>query len=265
MDEIIVRGDPFDCNENTSQEDRRVRTKFQKTNITLSVSELPTRAHHPIVEIPMGDPFTCYVQEILAKTVFRSDLPSQPPDKDNDAPDLYMDKLNYHKAVMGTKHFKETILTPLTERLAGTLEAILDPSLLDAIIHFPRLVAEKIPMIPSNSNSVVSNSDWSSKVGANIRLTFTQGTNNFSIIVLPPEAEYIKGLHNIFHLEKYVIVMILECIKGAIIENYTQAWTTLATPDYAEKAIQDWDDLTFIPFVDNAFSLSLIIKFFNSS
>jgi hypothetical protein len=250
MDEIIVRGDPFDCNENTSQEDQRIRSKFQKTKAPPSVS--------PHTFTPeMGDPFTCYVQEILAKTLFRSDLPTQPPDKDNDAPELYMDKMNYHKAVMGAKHFRESILRPLLEKISSILEALLEPSLLDAILHFPRLTSEK---------TSISTSEWSSKVGANIRLVFTQTNQVFSILVLSAEAEYIKALHNIFHLEKYVIVMILQSIKeaGATIENYTQAWKTLTTPEFAERPIEEWDDLTFIPFIDNALALQKIIKFFNS-
>lgn len=268
MDEIIERGDPFDCDENTSQEDRRVRPLFEKTKrkIEQSVSLPPPP---PPMDLQNLDGFTCYVQEIIAKTIFRTTIPSQPPDKEVDSPELYTDKMNYHRAVTGAKQFKDAY-NGLKERISEKLSHTLESSVYEAIMFTPRLLCQKM-----KKEGDVEVSDWSqipfenNKGSEKIRLTFitTRGdVEDLILYVTDSEAEYIKGLHNLFHLEKYVTTILLECVKDPeitrAIENYTHAWTVLATPTYAGKPIREWEDLTFINFVDYLYSLHLMLEFF---
>ena len=105
-------------------------------------------------------------------------------------------------------------------------------------------------------------SDWSGLTGAGYLLSF--GNNSFNINVSHFEAEFIKGLHNLYHLEKYITTIIIDSVKDAegAIQNYAQAWEFLATPAYAEKPIKDWEDLTFILFVDYMLQLWMVILFF---
>lgn len=265
MDEIIERGDPFDCDENTSQEDRRVRAHFknQKTE--------PIKGPRQVEEMNPAhqnlDGFTCFVQEIMARVLFRSNIPSQPPDKEADTPELYKDKTNYHRAVAGSKEFKEKTLGPLREKISEKLLFVLEPPLFDALLNAPRLLPQKM-----KKEHEVRFSDWSSQPFSSeekIRLTFitTRGDiEDLILYVTESESEYIKALHNLFHLEKYITLIILESAKdpqiSSAMENYTHAWTLLTTPDYAEKAVKDWDDMTFINFVDYIYSLHLMLEFF---
>lgn len=280
IDEIILRGDPFDCNENTSQEERRVKRVL---SLPPSGGErkdpTPSSLKGVVILPPSGgennnfpqgsaqmDCFTEYVKEILAKTVFRTSIPSQPPDKEFDTPELYADKINYQRAVAGSKRFKEEVFTPLLERISEQVESVIDPRLYQAILKAPRLVAEK-------TKTVNEPSEWSSFVLKTnlvlLRFIIPKGNmEDVSIRVTPSEAEYIKALHNLFHLEKYVMAVLLSSIKDNSdqpIENYTQAWTLLATPTYADRSIREWEDLTFIPFVDNLLSLWKVVEFFGRS
>jgi hypothetical protein len=66
-------------------------------------------------------------------------------------------------------------------------------------------------------------------------------------------------------LKKYIVITLFDALKDQKIENYTQAWNLLATPDYAEKPISDWEELTFIPFVENILSLWRVIEFFKKT
>jgi hypothetical protein len=81
--------------------------------------------------------------------------------------------------------------------------------------------------------------------------------------VIQSEAEFIKALHNLYHLEKYVTAIIIDSVKdaGDAIKNYKQAWQLLATEPYAEKPIENWEELTFIPFVDYMLQLCMTINF----
>lgn len=272
MDDIILNGDPFDGDENTSQEDKRARERFAKKRAKPAeglanrealrngaICEMIAVSSEPLLDIGVGpiDPFTCYVQEILAKTIFRNNIPSEGPDKERDSPELYRDKQTFHRAVTGAKRFREETLGPLLERLAALLEATLDAELVAAITRVPRLVVHtKQP----DTNA----SDWSGTArGATVKLEFFNGPERVaSLNVLPAEAEYIKALHNVFHLEKYVIAVLLDSLRSANIENYTQSWIAIATPDYAAKPIQQWEELTFIPFVDYMLALWLTVKYF---
>jgi hypothetical protein len=254
MDCIIERGDPFDCEENTSQEDRRVRAKFSTTTLKKEKVEKRERVEEEVRK--MGDPFTSYVQEILAKTVFRNSIPSQPPDKEKDAPDLLRDKMTYHAAVQGAQHFKDEILKPLLLKIDSIVVDKLDNNLYYALREECRMTVTKI-----NQKDVVS--DWSGTEGAVCMLSI--GTS-YSLNVLQTEAEFLKALHNMYHLEKYIIAIIIDSVKnsGDAIQNYTQAWEFLATPAYAEKPIQDWEELTFILFVDYMLQLWMTIRFFQT-
>lgn len=270
IDDIILRGDPFDGNENTSEEERRVKRVW---GVVVSpppsggeAKQMSVLVENPSVEKgaePPMDSFTEYVKEILAKSVFRTSIPTQPPDKEFDSPQLYLDKLNYQRAVFGSRRFKEEVLMPLLEQLSERLESKLDPPLYNAILKAPRLVAEK-------TKKTDEPSEWSSFVLKSplvkLRFIIPKGdVEDVTLHVTPSEAEYIKALHNIFHLEKYVTLVIFDSVKqnsDQKIENYTQAWTLLATPDYADKPIKEWEDLTFIPFIDNLLSLQKVVQFF---
>lgn len=249
MDCIIERGDPFDCTENTSQEDRRVRSKYSSSKKRAAPLETVEMQENP------KDPFTCFVQEILAKTVFRDSIPSQPPNKETDSPDLLRDKIMYHAAVQGSRHFKKEILDPLLQKIDSMIHDKLDIDLYYAIREQCRMTVTKIP------EPVIS--DWSGIQGAEYTLNFGQ---SFSINVSVSESEFIKALHNLYHLEKYITAIIIDNVKKSegCFENYTQAWEFLATSFYAEKPIKDWEDLTFILFVDYMLQLWMTIQFFQT-
>lgn len=248
MDCIIERGDPFDCPENTSQEDRRVRAKYS------SKMKRAPDGGNVVAPIVVGDSFTCYTQEILAKTVFRNSIPSQPPNKETDSPDLLRDKNMYHAAVRGSHVFKQEILKPILAKVDAAIHQTLDDAFYRALKEECRMTVTKL------SKEVVS--DWSGLAGAGYLLSF--GNNSFNINVSHFEAEFIKGLHNLYHLEKYITTIIIDSVKDAegAIQNYAQAWEFLATPAYAEKSIKDWEDLTFILFVDYMLQLWMVILFF---
>lgn len=201
----------------------------------------------------MGDPFTGYVQEVIAKTVFRNSIPSQPPDKEKDSPELYQDKLLYHAAVQGAQHFKEKTLKPLLSKMDGLIENKLDSELYHALREHCRMTVTKI-----NQKGILS--DWSGKEGAVFLLCIGPSV---SLNVIQSEAEFIKALHNLYHLEKYVTAIIIDSVKdaGDAIKNYRQAWQFLATEPYAEKPIEKWEELTFIPFVDYMLQLCMTISF----
>jgi hypothetical protein len=260
IDDIIIRGDPFDCDEDTSQEDKRIRRGVVSPPSGGGNKNKNTSFEQGAADMTSIDPFTGYVKEILAKTVFRASIPSQPPDKEFDTPELYLDKLNYQRAVAGSKRFKEELFIPLLEKISEQLESTIDANLYEALLKAPRLVAEK-------TKTVNEPSEWSSFVLktnlVNLRFIIPKGNvEDVSIRVTPSEAEYLKALHNIFHLEKYIMVVIFDSIKDQKIENYTQAWNVLTTPTYAERPIKDWEDLTFIPFIDYLLSLYKTIEFF---
>lgn len=269
MDEIIERGDPFDCDENTSQEDKRIRSRYEKTKKREESKGLITQ-DSVLMNLSSLDGFTCFVQEMIAKTLFRSNIPSQPPNRELDDPELYKDKVNYHRAVAGSKEFREKVWIPLKEKVSEKMAFVLEPLLYDALLNTPRLLYEKMKKEHDVHFSDWSNTPFSSSGGGDkIRLTFitTRGdVEDLVLYVLESEAEYIKALHNLFHLEKYVATVIIECAKdpaiSSSIENYTHAWTVLTTPHYAEKYVKDWDELTFIDFVDYIYSLHLVIEFF---
>lgn len=262
IDKMIIRGDPFDCRENTSEEERRVKRVWQPKN-QIDPLILPNQQNNNTINQEMEYSFDGYVKEILASTVFGASIPTQPPDKEFDTPELYQDKLNYQQAVLGSKRFKDEILMPLLESVSERLESTVSEPLYNALLKAPRLVAEK-------TKTANEPSEWSSFVLKNslIKLRFIIPRGNvedYSIRVTPSEAEYIKALHNLFHLKKYVVVALFASLKDQKIENYTQAWNLLATPDYAEKPIKDWEDLTFIPFVDNILSLWKVVEFFKKN
>jgi hypothetical protein len=262
IDKMIIRGDPFDCRENTSEEERRVKRVWQPKN-QIDTLILPNQQNNNTINQEMEYSFDGYVKEILASTVFGASIPTQPPDKEFDTPELYQDKLNYQQAVLGSKRFKDEILMPLLESVSERLESTVSEPLYNALLKAPRLVAEK-------TKTANEPSEWSSFVLKNslIKLRFIIPRGNvedYSIRVTPSEAEYIKALHNLFHLKKYIVVALFASLKDQKIENYTQAWNVLATPDYAEKPIKDWEDLTFIPFVDNILSLWKVVEFFKKN
>lgn len=266
MDPIILRGDPFDGNENTSQEDRRVRASFIKTKKRENTAEGKTvmQIVPTLLDVARcGDPvhpFTCYVQELLAKTVFRGNIPEDGPDKERDTPEMYRDKTLFHRAVTGARQFREQTLEPLLQRLTLELQPLLDEAFWDALHARPKLVVH-------NKQDKKNVSDWSSAAGAEVRLEwlpYSSDEQPFSMYATRAEAEYIKALHNVFHLEKYVIAILLDGLRNAknMPENYTDAWILLATPDYASKAIADWEELTFIPFVDYMLGLWMTLRYF---
>lgn len=277
MDEIIVNGDPFDGDENTSQEDKRVRALLSRSEskkrekpsegfVVVSRSETTTTMLNakaePLLDITQGplDPFTCYVQEILAKSIFRGSIPSEGPDRERDTPELYRDKQTFHRAVVGAKQFREETLGPLLEKMDAKLRDTLDEPLYEAIVSAPRLVARNQP-------DEKQASEWSGTLsGAVVRLEFAFPApgKTCSLNVLPTEAEYIKALHNLFHLEKYIVAVLVDCLRSTAtpIENYTQSWIVLATTDYAQKPIKQWEELTFIPFVDYMLGLWMTVRYF---
>lgn len=262
IDAMIIRGDPFDCRENTSEEERRVKRVWQPRNqIIPNFSNQQNNTNTlGVLNQEMEYSFDGYVKEILASTVFGASIPTQPPDKEFDTPELYQDKLNYQRAVSGSKRFKDEILMPILESVSERLESTLSEPFYNALLKAPRLVVEK-------TKTTNEPSEWSSFILKNslIKLRFIIPRGNvedYSIRVTPSEAEYIKALHNLFHLKKYIVVTLFDALKDQKIENYTQAWNVLATPAYAEKPISEWEDLTFIPFVENILSLWRVIEFF---
>jgi hypothetical protein len=273
MDDIILNGDPFDGDENTSQEDRRVRKKWSEKTLKPTEGVASKRGNDQmntvLAEITGGpaDPFTCYAQEILAKTIFRGSIPNEGPDREHDTPEMYRDKVTFHRAVSGAKQFREQTLHPLVERVAERLQRTLDEPLFEAITRAPKLVVAA----GRSDASTTTLSDWSgTEKGATVELKFvpaSSGATATTLRLLPVEAEYVKALHNLFHLEKYILAVVLDCLRnlGTPIENYTQCWIALASADYAAKPIREWEELTFIPFVDYMLGLERTVRYFEQN
>lgn len=198
------------------------------------------------------DPFTCFVQHILAITVFGSNLPDSPPNAATDSKDMFADKTLLYKAAQGATKFKQELLMP---RMIAISEIVANlwsesPAMMD--LHSKLISNPELIVIPVHSE--LHFSVWSN---AKADMEISLYPASFSAYVTAQETELIKMLHNVFHLERYVVAIIRDAVKinDTKGKTYCETWALLASADYASIDIQYWLGLGASDFIDCLASL----------
>lgn len=229
--------------ENSNDEAEFVRKKFPRfEGAPLTMSNIVSGTK---------DPFTCFVQHVLAITVFGSNLPDSPPNAATDSKDMFADKTLLYKAAQGAAKFKQELLIP---RMIAVSESVADawsdsPAMMD--LHSKLISNPELIVIPVHSGSHFS--VWSN---AKADMEISLYPASFSVYVTAHETELIKMLHNVFHLERYVIAIINDALKPNVKgKTYCETWTLLASADYASIDIQYWLALGASDFIDCMASL----------
>lgn len=219
----------FDCDENTSEENKKARSKFvYRVATTTSSSDtmdpvalaMLSKLKEQMKPDPVynDDPFTCYVIEIVAITIYGNDLPQDPPDKALDSPALYQDKLFYHHAAQQARIFRDESLGPH----------------LNALVH----------LLESNGMSLPE---------------LEQKDYDFT----GDETEMFKALHNMFHLSSYINSAVRESISSTQADDMTflRVWEHLTTEQFKDKPVREWAELTTIDFVEYVYQLYRVWEF----
>lgn len=216
--------------------------------------ELKTHNEH-------DDPQTCYVQHVIATTVFGKNLPKDPPKWGVDPEDLYLDKTFYHKAVLGSEKFRIENYEPLVERVAEKFQKLVSPSPLMMEIH--RMVADCPEMIcnlvqdnPSHKSAWTNRS--LTKDHYEIILSKDKNKANTRTIYMEPEhAIRLCGIHVIYHLWRYINASYVQNYKTEQIANlnFMDLWTYLVSDEFHDLPISGWCEPFFDVFADKIFKI----------
>ena len=293
MDPILQREDHFSGDENTSEEQRRAKVKFpfkgrvffkqkmqaeeeeeppreeeeddddaffaelqsnmDKVTFTPDAKELETYNEHK-------DPVTCYVQNVVASTVFGANLPKTPPKWGVDSPALFLDKTFYHQSVVGADRFRREYHEPMVERVTRKMQTLLSPS--PIMLEFHRMLADCPEMSCTLTSIRGHTSIWTNtpleEEHFEIVLNKEKNKTEPRTVYLEPEHTVrLCGIHVVYHLWRYVNASYVQNYKTEDIANlnFMELWVHLVGDDLATLPVSDWDDPLFEPFAERIFKI----------
>lgn len=218
----------------------------------------PIPATAPVV---VNDPFTCFVQDIVVRTLYGENLPKDGPDKEKDGNLLYNDKIFFHRAAVSAHKFTSEYLIPHTKKLAQWLKEKLndDSCIMSQFLNQMLICTEMI--VEEDVDGIGKINVWTNlpfTKGERVRIvTLFQEKYPISICVTEDVAEFLKAVHNVYHLDNYVHVTVIEKqsenVKGQ--PSCVHTWAALVSDELAHLPVSEWHDLTGLDFVDYILSL----------
>ncbi len=247
----------LDIDENTSEEERKVNSRKRKAQGKAQVEEdmdpallflqslgtAMNEEEEAVNEEPQQtDPFTCFVQYVVATTLFPDAVELGPPDAVLDDPALFADKLLFRSAAQGYSQFIDETLTPLLQRIKA--KQAVQPEL--------------IQLLETHANMTYKG----------YAMTFGGGIAHHTVTTAPQLAA-CRSLHTLFHLNKYISKLTIECApqlnmldsNSCVRTNLSGAWELLATPANATTPISEWvAHPQNNAFVDKVIKMQRIVK-----
>ncbi len=290
QDPIVEKRLPFDCEENTSEEEKWARANYKfkqrgmsgiklngkKTKVEHVTAAAPAPEdeddilaslglveHHVPPPLPhlINDPFTCFVQELIARILYGPNIPKDEPNRAIDGDKLYNDKILYHHAVVGSQKFKNDYLIPHVKKLADWIGTKIDDKESIVAQFFNQMLMCKEIAVDVIEGPYTFENVWTGKpFGKNDTVcivTLFQQKHPIDIRVTENVASFLKSVHNVYHLEDYVIACVHEHLAPADIqkETFVDSWAAVAPKDHETLPISEWPRDSFFEFIDTITAL----------
>lgn len=215
----------------------------------------------------MTDGFTCFVQKTVAHCMFS--IPEAPPDRANDAPDVYEDKQFYQRAAQYGQPWYETQVVPHVAKLMEWMRERITPDR-NPVIH--AFHAEMVTLGEMSAEPLATEGVMSAWNGMPIAKgdgrcltllpsrTSNAGVVPLSIHVTRAQAEVLCAIHVVYHLEAYIRTCVHEArhltiANGNGVKTLIQTWRALATDTYSVRPVAEWHDTRGLAFANEVAAL----------
>lgn len=210
-----------------------------------------------------NDPQTCYVQHVIATTIFGNNLPQEPPKWGVDTEELFLDKTFYHKAAKGSERFKKENYEPLVQRVTDRVQALVSASPVMTEIHC--MIAD----CPEMECNVVKDKDkgkhvsaWTNKplTGEYYQIVLSKNKDKTETRTIYMEPEFtirLSSIHVVYHLWGYVNGSFMQhyTLKEVSNFNFMDLWTYLVSEDFTDEPISEWCEPFFDVFAEKIFKI----------
>lgn len=271
MSSIVSKQLHFDnSEENTSDEEKYVLKKFNpsergpmsKPDILAALGLKPiskTTTFKPAPPPPVApkvpsldvDDFTHFIRHTLALQIFGDNVPTDPP-KSTDPPDLVADLTLFHHAAAGSKRFREAEFAPHISKLFAFVQTMIPTENAPLrTFHTNMLNHAELTSQPSKEHV----SSWTMTTCGDLLHLSLPGAGA-SVHVQKTEADLLRALHNVYHLQAYVCAVVKKHVDESSIVGltYVQTWETVSKHN-VDLSIREWDEFTFIEFIDSILNL----------
>jgi hypothetical protein len=180
------------------------------------------------------------------------------PPKSTDPPELVADLMLLHHAAAGSKRFSETELAQHISKLFAFVQTMIpaENAPLRAF-HINMLNHAEMTSQPSKEHI----STWTLTTCGEL-LQLSLPIAGLSVHVPKVEADLLRALHNVYHLQGYVCAVIKAHVDDKMIVgmNFVQTWEHVSKKN-VDASVREWDEFTFDNFIDSILNLYKVLCF----
>lgn len=195
------------------------------------------------------DPFTCHIQETVARVVFGANIPKEKPTEANASKELLLDVEFYQRASERSQYFEKNLLGPkvveLSESIMTRIKQNGSPQLYafhEALKSNAELIVEPTVDKADSKRQSIWSCQQIGSFGRRLVLVDSNGLALCKVFATAEEAALLTALHNNYHFHRYICAIVESAIRAKVvakIEGFVQLWHSL-TGECAMLPVRDW-------------------------